>query len=197
MRSAFIIAAMTVVLATAGCVAGYTLVAPQATQVAGGTMSVQPTAAWNRSPKGPYDVEREENWTRNGPLLETITFIGGIAPGEAVRKQRPKDERKVPAFRPEMTPQDLVSMIESFYRIEVGATIFESESVKPATLLGGSGIQFDYRYVAADEVKRRGRTMIAIVNQKLYVLSLSGAALHYFDASLPEFEAIVASATIT
>jgi len=47
-----------------------------------------------------------------------------------------------------------------------------------------------------DNVRRRGRSMIAVSGGKLYVMSLDGAALHYFDAELPEFEAMVASASI-
>jgi len=53
----------------------------------------------------------------------------------------------------------------------------------------------DYTFVNEDNVKRRGRTMIAIVGGKLYVMSLNATELHYFDAALPDFQTMAASAT--
>jgi hypothetical protein len=192
---------LTVLLASTlllqGCVAGYTLVKPEPVKVAGGAMQVTPAIAWNKVPKGPFDIAGEENWTQNGPILDSIGFIGGLSDGQAIAKQRPKDDRKVPVFRATMTPQDLVSMVESYYRIKAGATVFETVSVKPAAFLGTTGIRFNYSYVGADEVKRRGCSILAIVDKKLYLMSLDGAALHYFDAALPAFDALTTSATIS
>jgi len=180
----------------AGCVTGYELVSPATVTVAKNSMRVRPSISWNKAPSGPYDIPQEESWTENGPLLDRLEFIGALPSGQAIAKQRPKDDRKVPVFRADMTPQDLVSMVESYYRIKLDAKIFESTSVKPVTFLGKPGVQFDYNFVSSDEVKRRGRSVFAVVDGKLYLTSLDGAALHYFEAALPEFEAIVASASI-
>ena len=112
-----------------------------------------------------------------------------------LNKQRPKDDRQVPVFRSDMTPQDLVSMIESLYRIKGGATVFETVGVKPATFLGAPGVQFDFNYVGGDEVKRRGRSFLAVIDGQLYFMALDGAASHYFDAVLPDFEGMASTAT--
>jgi len=180
--------------ALSGCVVGYTLVEPKPVPVAKGAMTVQPSIAWNRSPRNIYDIPKEENWTQNGPLLDTITFMGALNDGEAIAKQRPKDERQVPVFRSNMTPQDLVSMVESYYRIKAGATTFETTGVAPSKLLGAKAIEFNFNYIGADEVKRRGRSLLAVLDGKLYFISLEGASVHYFDAALPEFLRIVESA---
>lgn len=184
------------VIGLAACAPTYTLVSPAPVGAARGTIKVQPATAWNKVPKGTYDVKWEENWTRNGPLLDGISFIGGLPDGEAIAKQRKNDDKKVPVFRANMTPQDLVSMIESFYRIKAGASIFETTVVEPVTFLGQTGLRFDYTYVGGDEVKRKGRSLAAIIDGKLYLMALDGAAIHYFDAALPEFEAMAASATL-
>jgi hypothetical protein len=180
----------------AGCVSGYTLVSPQPVQVAKDSMRVKPNVAWNKAPKTMYDIAREETWTQNGPLLDSMTFIGALPAGEAIAKQRPKDDRKVPVFRPDMTPQDLASMVESYYRIKAGVTVFETTGVKPTTFLGKPGMQLDFAYVGGDEVKRKGRAVLAVIDSKLYLMSLDGTAVHYFDAALPEFESIVGTATL-
>lgn len=185
------------VLLLSGCVPMYTLVKPEPVKVCQGAMRVTPNVAWNRAPRWSLDILQEESWTQNGPILDSIEFIGALPDGQAIAKQRPKDDRKVPVFRSTMTPEDLVSMVESYYRIKVGATVFEAVSVKPAKFVGTTGIEFNYNYVGADEVKRRGRSLVAIVDKKLYLMSLDGAALHYFDAALPAFEALAASATIS
>ena len=87
-------------------------------------------------------------------------------------------------------------MIESAYRIRGGVRIFETTAVKPVTFLGQPGVQFDYTFVNEDNVKRRGRSMIAIASGKLYVMSLNATDLHYFDAVLPDFQAMAVSASI-
>lgn len=124
--------------------------------------------------------------------------VGGyaLAPGEALTKQKAKDDRKVPVFRADMTPQDLVSMLESYYRVAGSASTFEATGVSPRTFRGQHGIQVDFAYVAQNEVKRRGRTVMAIVDQKLHLVSFDAASLHYYDSLLADFDAIAASATI-
>jgi hypothetical protein len=179
-----------------GCAAPYTKVSPKPVPVADYTMRVQPRIAWNRVPRTSQDVEREENWTQNGPLLDSITFIGALREGEAIAKQRRTDDRQVPAFRADMTHQDLVTMVEVYYRVKAGAMIFEIVSVKPATFLGRPGMQLDYAYVGEDEIRRRGRAVLAVIKRKLYLMALEGTALHYFDAALPSFESMVASASL-
>lgn len=191
-----IIAVIALALALGGCVTPYTLVKPEPVSVAGGTMKVKPSVAWNKVPPSSFNIAKEEAWTQNGVLLDSITFMGGLQDGEAIAKQRPKDDRKVPVFRSNMTPQDLVSMIESYYRIRGQVNVFETKGVKPTTFLGQQGIELDFSFVGGDDVKRRGRSVLAIVDGKFYFIALEGTALHYFDAALWEFHEMAASATI-
>jgi hypothetical protein len=190
-----IILSLAAALALSACATGYRLVEPVETSVAKAAFRVQPTTAWNRSPRGTHDIAEEENWTANGPALDMISFVGGLAPGKAIVKQRKKADQKVPLFDAAMTPQDLTSMIETLYRIR-GATLFETTAVEPATFLGAAGFRFDYDYVAGDDVKRRGRSVGAIVGGKFYLMTLDAARLHYFDAARPEFDRMVASARL-
>ena len=183
-------------LVLGGCAKGYSYVAPQRIAVTKAKFKVTPSVAWNRAPDGGFEIAEEENWTSNGVGLDNLGFIGGLADGKAIVKQRKKADQKVPVFRATMSPQDLVAMIESYYRIRAGANIFETTNVTPVTFLGKQGFQFDYDYVGEDEVKRRGRSVGAVIDGKLYLMTLDGTRLHYFDAALPEFENIVRSATL-
>jgi hypothetical protein len=185
-------------LAVAACAPRYTLVPAAApVRVAQGSMTVTPGVAWNRCPKDRRALAGEEEWTQNGRLLDLMTFIGGVPEGRTLVRQGRKVDRKVPTFRADMSPQDLVSMVESLYRIRAGAGVFAAEQVAPATFLGRPGLRFDYGYVGGDGVRRRGRTMIAVIDRKLYLAALDGAQSHYFDAALPAFVAVTESARLS
>ena len=174
----------------------YGLVRPEPESVARGAMVVTPGVAWNKAPRGPWDISREENWTLNGPLLDGLTFIGGIDDNSRIVRQRRKADRLVPNFRADMTPQDIASMIESFYRIRAGSTRFEMTGLQPRQFLGQPGFQFDYAHLGGDEVERQGRAVGAIIGGRFYLALFDAARMHYFPAGLPEFERIVASARL-
>jgi len=207
MRFRMILAALAAAALLAGCgggplagggygFGGYRLIRPGPEAVARDTMVVTPSVAWNRVPRGLYDISREENWTLNGPLLDSLSFIGGLEHDKRIVVQRRKADRKVPNFRADMSPPEIAAMIESFYRIRGGATTFTMTNLSPRTFLGHPGFQFDYEYLGGDEVERRGRAVGAIINKRFYLALFDGAKSHYFPAGLPEFERIVASARL-
>jgi hypothetical protein len=182
-------------LALAGCASRYYLVPAEETFVGGKTLVVTPAAAWNLAPVMFDQTQWEETWTRNGLLLESITFIGGLPEGKSLRKQKRKSDRQVPLFRADMTPQDLVSMVEASYRTR-GVTVFDIESVEPADFLGGQGLKVRFRYAPNDGIAKKGTCTLRVVDRKLYLVLLEGVNRHYFDAAVPEFEKIVASARL-
>ncbi|HMJ94063.1 MAG TPA: hypothetical protein VK472_08190 [Allosphingosinicella sp.] len=174
----------------------YRLVRPEPDFVARNSMTVTPTIRWNKAPRGPSDINREENWTLNGPLLDGITFIGGLEHDKRIVQQRRKADRKVPNFRADMSPQDIAAMIETFYRIRAGSSEFAMTGLQPRTFLGHPGFQFDYEHVGGDEVERQGRAVGAIINGRFYLALFDAAKMHYFPTALPEFERIVESARL-
>jgi len=174
----------------------YTLIQPREHEV-GQTMAVTPTIRWNRAPRNVRDLRREENWTLNGPLLESLTFVGGLESGRPlVRWQRRRDERQVPIFRADMTPPEIASMIESFYRIRAGSVSFEMIGLQPRTFLGHPGFQFDYRHLGGDEVHRLGRVVGAVIGTRLYIILFDGTRDHHFPAAIDEVERIIQSARL-
>lgn len=187
---------LTSLLLISGCAAPYTLVSPGTVAVSRASMHVTPTMAWNRAPESPLNVKGEEDWTENGPLLDQIVFIGALPDGQAIARQRRKADQQVPVFHANMTPPDLTSMIESYYRVREGAKLFRTTGVQPVTLASKPALRFDYAYVGSDDVKRQGRSIVAVIDGKLYLVSLEAASSHYFDAAAPQFDAMVASATL-
>lgn len=195
------LAAFVAALSLAGCAGGggfgrYSLVPPGPRAVAASRITVTPPHAWNRVPRGFYDIREEENWTLNGPILDSVSFIGGLRDGKAIVRQRRRDDRQVPVFRANMTPPEIVAMIESLYRIRAGAAEFGVTALRPATFVGRPGFQLDYDYLDGNEIKRRGRAYGAIVDGQLYMMLLDATRMHYFDAALGGFETMARGATL-
>jgi hypothetical protein len=203
-------AALAALLVLGGCAGGgggggygggygfnrFTLVEPRDRDVAR-TMRVTPTVRWNRLPRSVYEIPREENWTLHGVTLDSLTFIGGLENGRPlVRWQLRQDIRQVPNFRADMTPPEIASMIESFYRIRAGAVSFNMTGLQPRTFLGHPGFQFDYEHLGGNELTRQGRVVGAVIGQRLYMILFDAPKSHFFGSIIPEVERIVASARL-
>jgi hypothetical protein len=121
-----------------GGISAYRLVEPGPKRVARERMQVTPGIPWNRAPRSPQEITREENWTLNGPHLDNLTFIGGVKSGEPlVRNQRRSDWRQVPNFRADMPPTDIIGIVETFYRVRGGSVSFETKAVQPRDFSAG------------------------------------------------------------
>ncbi len=187
--------ALTLALTLAAC-AGYALVPANQPAVAARSLTVTPPAAWNRLPRGIDQLSQEENWTKNGAVLDSISFFGGLQSGAAFVRQRRREDQQVPVFRAGMAPPELIAMIESYYRVRGGVVQFTPTSVAPVDFLGTTGVGMDFDYLTLDDVKRKGRAVMAEVGGKLYLMTLDGTRSHYFDAARPDFDAMVASARV-
>lgn len=173
----------------------YGLVRVQRVKVGDGQMSVVPPRPYNRHRRILFsDVNDVEDWTLNGPILDGISFVSGMKNNRELIRQRRSADQQVPRFRSDMTPPEITAMLESLYRVKGGAVDLETLSLQPRPFLGANGFQWDYEHLDQDELWRRGRAVGAVIDGKLYLILLDAARSHYYDAMLPDFEAIVASA---
>ena len=175
----------------------YSLVRARPVSVGDGSMVVTPPRAWNRHrPIFFEDIRQVEDWTQNGPLLDGMSFVTGLQNGKSLIRQRHSASQQVPLFRSNMTPPEIAAMIESLYRVRGGSVDFRTLALKPRPFLGQNGFELDYEHLDDDELWRSGRAVGAVINGKLYMILLDAAKSHYFDAALPDFEAVVASARL-
>ena len=175
----------------------YSAVNVHRVKVGNGNMTVVPPRPWNRHRAILFeDVPAVEDWTLNGPLLDGVTFITGLKSGHFMVRQRRTTDQQVPKFRADMTPPEIAAMLESLYRVRGGAVDFHTLSIQPRPFLGTSGFQFDYEHLDGDELWRKGRAVGAVVGGQLYLVMFDAARSHYYDAALPDFESIVASAQL-
>jgi hypothetical protein len=175
----------------------YSFVRVHRVYVGDDSVSVVPPRPWNRHrPIFFEDIRQVEDWTLNGPLLDGMSFVTGLKNGKGLIRQRRTANQQVPLFRSNMTPPEIAAMIESLYRVRGGAVDFRTLSLQPRPFLGTNGFQLDYEHLDGDELWRRGRVVGAVINGELYLILLDAAKSHYWDATLPDFEAVVASAQL-
>jgi hypothetical protein len=205
-RKIKLIAAALLLPATAGCStlgAGdidrgiYRLVGVRSTSVGNGSVVVTPPRPWNEQRRRFFDSLRwVEDWTLNGPLLDSMMFVTALPDREYLVRQRRREERQVPRFRSDMLAPEIASMLESAFRVRGGAVEFETLGLQPRQFLGYPGFQFDFEHLDTDEVRRRGRAVGAVINGRLYLTMLDAARAHYFENALPDFEAVVTNARL-
>jgi len=178
-------------------ISDYSFVRVQRVNVGDGSLTVSAPRPWNRHrPIFFEDIRQVEDWTLNGPLLDGMSFVTGLKDNKSLIRQRRTTTQQVPVFRSNMTPPEIATMIESLYRVRGGAVDFRTVSLKPRPFLGTNGFQLDYEHLDDDELWRRGRVVGTVVDGKLYMILLDAAKMHYWDATLPDFEAIVSSAQL-
>jgi hypothetical protein len=175
----------------------YSLVRALPVSVGDGSMVVTPPRPWNRHrPIIFEDIRQVEDWTQNGALLDGISFVTGLQSGKSLIRQRKSANQQVPLFRSNMTPPEIAAMVESLYRVRGGAVDFRTLSLKPRPFLGTNGFELDYEHLDDDELWRRGRVVGTVIDGRLYMILLDAAKSHYFDAALPDFDAVVGSARL-
>ena len=178
-------------------ISDYQLVRVHRVQVGDGSLSVAAPRPWNRHRTRLFeDIREVEDWTLNGPVLDSISFVTNLKSGRYLIRQRRSEDQQVPKFRDDMTPPEIAAMLESLYRVRGGTVEFRTLSLAPRPFLGTNGFQFDYEHLDSDELWRKGRVVGAVVNGKLYMIMFDAARSHYYGNGLPDFEAVVASARL-
>jgi hypothetical protein len=174
---------------------GFCLVRARAIAVGNDSLIVTPPREWNRIWARLFvDVREVEDWTLNGPYLDGITFVTGLKSGAYIVRQDKREYRQVPKYRSDMTAPEIVSMLESLYRVRGGAVDFKTLGLAPRPFLGTNGFQLDFEHLDGDEVWRKGRAVGATVDGRRYLILFDAARSHYYNAALPDYEAIVGSA---
>ena len=204
-KTKLILLAVAASLSLSACASGlggsgfsnYSLIRVRETAVGNDTLRVTPPREWNRQRGQLFiDVREVEDWTLNGPLLDGISFVTGLKSQRTLVRQTRRDDRQVPKYRANMTAPEVAAMLESLFRVRGGTVDFRTLGLAPRTFLGYPGYQYDFEHLDGDEVWRRGRAVGATVNGRLYLILFDATRAHYYEAALPDFEAIVSSARL-
>jgi hypothetical protein len=128
----------------------------------------------------------------DGPLLNRLYIVGPMAPGDAIVKAQTKDVR-TPTYRAAMSPNEMVELVTD----TVAALDYqrpESSGLRPAKFAGENALRFDLAAKTKDGLNISGTAETAEIGGKLYVVLYLAPSEHYYAATLPEIEGILASA---
>ena len=121
---------------------GYSLVRARDTTVGDGSMAVTPPHEWNRVSTvwAIDDIRAVEDWTLNGPYLDSMSFVTGLKGGRYIIRQNKRDAQQVPKFR-----SDMRTRLNSLYAKYTGQSIEEIEKAMDRD-----------KFLEADEAKEFG-----------------------------------------
>jgi hypothetical protein len=191
-----------VVIALAMLVAGctqYALVPPQQRVSVKDALTVEPDIAWNKiNEQGAFGAGRTETWTADGQMLNALTFFAGIEDGNPLFRQTSEEEKrdKLPIFRGNMTPSDIMELVESTYAKVAQTTLTKTRELRPAKFADADGFRFEMSMVGKDEIDREATAIGTVRNGKLYLIFYQGARLYHYGLRQAQAERIIQTAKI-
>jgi len=163
--------------------------------VAKSALTVTPPIDWNRI--GARPGRNAESWTLDGLSLDDVTFYGGIANDTTLFRDAKKKTAPLPRFSATMLAPDIAQLFESSYRVSIGTSLMSIDSVEPAQFAGHQGFHFTYSFVVqGEEVRRKGDATGAVIGGKLYLVTFEAPVIHYYDATVAKYRALVATAAL-
>ncbi len=132
-------------------------------------------------------------WTQDGPILEAIEFWKPLADGDSLPlNYTPSNADKAPAYRADMTPEEVVEMIRGSFAL-TALTPTKVDHLRPADFGTKQGYRVDLALSSASGDDFLSEVLFASDGKKLYALYFNGRATHYFEARKPVFDQIVSS----
>jgi hypothetical protein len=193
MRKSGLVAAalvLTVVMAAPALAAWKLAAHGEATAIAGSALRVTPGEDWNRAAHKPN--RKSEMWSLDGPSLNELTFVAGLAPGETLDDDA---DSPLPQMGSDMQPSDIPEFFASSQRLSLGTSTFRITVAEPTEFAGNPGVRFAFAFTAGGStLARRGIAKATIVDNKLYLISFVAPAAYYFDRDAHKAEVIMDSA---
>lgn len=182
-----------------GCVStSYTLVEPGAR--AFGELQVNSTGGWNQAPPmhTPSMQKGAALWTHDGPLLDQLIIIPGVADGEPLMKSSNKSAA-LPLFKKDMLPNEIEELTESTFvkYFGEGNAAVSTKNLRPQRFGENRGVMFDVDVTVSDNPDYRGTAGAFVANEKLYMLFFLGAVPHYYDKHSAAATSVIQSAMLT
>jgi len=182
-----------------GCVStSYTLVEPGARAFE--ELQVNATRGWNQAPPmhTPSMRKGAALWTHDGPLLDQLIIIPGVAHGEPLMKSRDKSAA-LPLFKKDMLPNEIEELTESTFvkYFGEGNAAVTTKNLRPQRFGEHRGVMFDVDATVSDNPDYRGTAGAFVANDKLYMLFFLGAVPHYYDKHSAAAKSVIQSAMLT
>jgi hypothetical protein len=162
-----------------------------------GDLNIDVTPGWNEFRSDPKAEPPRATWTSDGLLLDRVVIYAGVADDQTLVKEQDKSAA-LPRFHADMTPNELVALIES-YLVKMfgeGQALVGSSNLRPQRYGADAGILFDVAITPAEIAYYKGTIGAFVANQKLYLIMYIGADPYYYDKHRAVAEQMIASARL-
>lgn len=184
--------------AFAGCAPTYTLV--QSGPVAVGDLQLVTPINLNQAPPVQAPMLRKDSvlYTNDGPDLDRIIVIPGVADGETLIVAPARSDVALPTFRAGMLPNEIEELAESTFvkLFGEGNVVVATEGLRPHTFGDRRGFLFDITATVADGPTQNGTVGAFIADEKLYMVIYLAATPYYFDKHRESAASIINSARL-
>lgn len=128
----------------------------------------------------------------DGPLLNRLYVTDGLLVGEPLVKALTK-EKPTPKLRADMNSSERIEFVADSIAA-AGYLRVETSRPRPAKFGARTAVRFDLSARTEDGLDVKGTALAAEADGKSYFVIYLAPGEHYFQASLPEVEAVMASA---
>lgn len=128
----------------------------------------------------------------DGPTLNRLYLAGGLLPGEGLVTRK---SRRGQAFHAAMSPEELTAFVVDAVDA-LGFTRPATASTRPAKFGVADGLRIDMLTNTGDGLEFGATALTAEHAGRLNVILYLAAKEHYYAATLPDVEAIMASAVL-
>lgn len=177
-----------------------TLVSGAAPVPVRGAVTAPPMIGWSR-----FDEGTSEVWTVDGPMLEQLRFMVGLADGDTAIIPSPDknpafatsglDKDKAPRFRKGMILPEVKEFFEGVLAFAEAQNPVVA-NVRPHEFGGRPGFAFDFTFTTKNGLDFKGFGRGTIHNDKLYLVTYHGTRLRYFDKHREDAERVIESARL-
>lgn len=176
---------------------------------AGGVRAVQPGPyvvdeafqvrlgkAWSVLPGRLFADVEGDVMTLDGPLLNRLHMVGGLADGDSLLKtRRKKDEERLPVYRADMTTTEIIELISDSV-VAWGYTNVETTTIEPRRFGKNDGVRYDFTADTPAGLNIQGAALINQSGETLNLILFLAPKEHYFTAARGEIEKIMSSAVV-
>lgn len=176
---------------------------------AGGVRAVQPGPyvvdeafqvtlgkAWSVLPGRLFSDVESDVMTIDGPLLNRLHMVGGLADGESLLKtRRQKDEERLPTYRADMTTSEVIELISDSV-VAWGYTNVETVTIEPRRFGKTDGVRYDFTADTQAGLNMQGAALLSQSGETLNLILFLAPKEHYYSSARGEIEKIMRSAVL-
>ena len=155
---------------------------------------VQLVDNWAELPTAFTLARNAEVLTIDGPALNSLLLVGGLADGEVLMREKSK-EQPAPAYRSSMNSGELAEFIVDTLSYQ-GYVNVEAVAQRPGSLASLNGLRFDITGDTAKGLNISGKVLMAQEEDQLNAIIFLAPTEFYYSKLAPRIDTLMRTAQL-